>query len=268
MKVIGLCRFSYLAYGGFQVDFENLEEKSAYLYAPERMKERFRTFETLTLPSLRAQTDPDFIFLVVTGETLPPEHLSRLEDMTADLPQVQIRTYPPRRHRPIMQQAINVAREDFDTPCLQFRLDDDDAVGIDFVERLRRETARLAEFAKDHELLGIDFNRGFIVRPGPDGLSGTEHFQPYVTSALAVRVAAGSKNTVMNFSHYKVNQVMPTITLTDEDMLLRSHGDYNDSRQGPGIKAPKMRLLEGDEADYIKARYGIDVEAVRRAWST
>ena len=71
--MIGLCRFSYPAIGGFQVDFDDFQEKLDYLYAPTRMNERFATFETITLPPLQAQTDPGFTFVVVIGESLPDE---------------------------------------------------------------------------------------------------------------------------------------------------------------------------------------------------
>ena len=60
MQVIGICRFSWPGIGGFQVEHETLEQRIAFLYAPERMEERFRTFETVTLPPLR------FTFFVFT----------------------------------------------------------------------------------------------------------------------------------------------------------------------------------------------------------
>ena len=59
MQVIGLCRFSYPGEGGFQVAHASLEKRIAYLYAPERLEERFRFLECFNLPSIRAQLDPD-----------------------------------------------------------------------------------------------------------------------------------------------------------------------------------------------------------------
>ena len=49
MQVIGLCRFSYPAIGGFQVEHADPAARSAYLYAPARMEERFRTFSKETI---------------------------------------------------------------------------------------------------------------------------------------------------------------------------------------------------------------------------
>ncbi len=57
--------------GWIQVEHDDVDARRAYLYAPERIVERFRTFEAITLPGLRAQTDPDFSFLILVDEALP-----------------------------------------------------------------------------------------------------------------------------------------------------------------------------------------------------
>ncbi|MCP3879258.1 MAG: hypothetical protein GY701_12850, partial [Sulfitobacter sp.] len=50
MQVLGLCRFSYPALGGFQVGHDSTADRIAYLYDPARLEERFRLFETVALP--------------------------------------------------------------------------------------------------------------------------------------------------------------------------------------------------------------------------
>ena len=70
MQVIGLCRFSYPAIGGFQVEHNSIEERIAFLYAEARLDERFRLFETVALPCLREQTDQDFDLIIVIGDSL------------------------------------------------------------------------------------------------------------------------------------------------------------------------------------------------------
>ena len=37
MQVIGLCRFSYPAIGGFQIEHETLENRIGFLYAEDRL---------------------------------------------------------------------------------------------------------------------------------------------------------------------------------------------------------------------------------------
>ena len=50
VQVVGLCRFSYPAFGGFQLEHDTIAAREAFLYAPQRIKERFQSFEALTLP--------------------------------------------------------------------------------------------------------------------------------------------------------------------------------------------------------------------------
>ena len=108
-----------------------------YLYDPARLEERFRLFETTTLPCFKEQTDEDFQFLIVIGECLPKPALDRLHDLTAGMKQVRIIAREPMRQRKVMKEILNAARDNPEEPCLQFRHDDDDAVSVDFVERLR-----------------------------------------------------------------------------------------------------------------------------------
>ena len=96
MQAIGLCRFSYPALGGFQVGHDTTEERIAYLYDDARLEERFRLFEAIALPCLKAQSDPDFSMIFVIGDQFPDHHARRLESLLADLPQAVIHREPPR----------------------------------------------------------------------------------------------------------------------------------------------------------------------------
>lgn len=267
MQVIGLCRFSYPAIGGFQVGHDSIAERSAYLYAPARMESRFRSFETLTLPALRAQTDGDFTLLIVIGTDLPDIWLERLQDLVADLPQAVIRAYPSARHRRIMQQAINDIRRFDDAPCLQFRMDDDDAVAVNFVERLRAVALDASAIARHHPQIGIDFNQGYILRPGPEGIAACPLIKPCVTAALSVMFQPDIRETVMNFSHAKLMRRMPVLSLTGEDMMIRGHDDFNDSRQKPGTPPVTLTPLTPEQEDHFRATFNIDAEHVRRVYS-
>ncbi|TMM49247.1 putative rhamnosyl transferase [Sulfitobacter sabulilitoris] len=267
MQVIGICRFSYPGIGGFQVEHPTLRDRMEYLYAPDRMEERFATFETLTLPPLRAQTDGDFTLLVVIGDSLPKPYRDRLRDVLADVPQAVIQAHPPKRHRAVMQEAINRVRSDGDGPCLQFRMDDDDAVARVYVQRLREVAGDVAGLARRHRHIAIDFNQGYIARPGPRGLEVAATNAPYTTAALAIMLRPDVPLSVMNFAHMKVAQNMPTVTVTGEDMLIRGHNDFNDSRQKTGVKPVRLSLLDAGGEAHFKATYNIDANHVRAVFS-
>lgn len=268
MRVIGLCRFSYPGIGGFQVEHDTVDARQAYLYAPDRMEDRFKSFETITLPPLRAQTDPDFTFLIVIGESLPAIYRDRLMALLEDIPQAVVQSHPPRRHRKIMQEAINSVRVFDDAPCLQFRMDDDDAVACTYVERLRAAAQDASALSRKYRHFAIDFNQGHIIRTGPDGIAATPTKAPYSTAALALVIDPETDLTVMNFAHVKVAKNMPTLTFSGTDMLLRGLNDYNDSRQKPGEKPVMLTLLDAAGEAHFKTTYNIDVDHIRRVYST
>lgn len=266
MQAIGICRFSYPGEGGFQVEHGSLRERMDYLYAPARMAERFATFETMMLPPLRAQTDDDFTLLIVIGDSLPGTYRDRLEAAVQHMPQAVIRACPPGPHRKVMQDAINAVRRSDGAPCLQFRMDDDDAVACSYIAQLRGAARDVATLAARHRHIAIDFNQGYIARASAQGLAVAPTNVPYTTAALALVFQPDLRLSVMNFAHMKVGQKMPTVTFTGQDMLIRGHNDYNDSRQKPGLRAPKLQPLDAQGKAHFKVTYNIDADQVAAAF--
>ncbi len=267
MQVIGFCRFSYPAEGGFQVEHDSIGDRMDFLYAPARMEERFRHFETLCLPGLKAQTDPDFTFVILVGDSLPAPHLARLKALIADFPQAKIVSRPPMPHRKVCQEVINAERGDLSAPCLQFRHDDDDAVAVNFVQRLRQAARDCEGLVQGNPLVGFDFNRGYVTTAGPEGIRAREELEPFWGVALGMSVKAGHKLTIMNFMHRRLPRFMPTVTLTDAPMYIRGHNGFNDSRQGDRKPPAPLPLLDDDTRKLFRETYAIDNVAVRRAFA-
>lgn len=263
MQVIGLCRFSYPALGGFQVEHATPEARAAFLYDPVRMDERFATFETMTLPSMRAQTDPDFTLAIVVGDAMPEPLLERLLNLVQDMPQAVIVPRAPGRHRQVMREVINDVRHSGTLPSLQFRMDDDDAVGVTFVARLRKAAGQIAPLLARHRYVAIDFNQGHVARIGPEGIRAKPTIETLWTPALGMAVAPGASRGIMNFSHAKLGRVMPVVTLPGEDLMLRGHNGFNDSRQKDGIRPVRLPLLDETGEDHFRATYNIDADVVR-----
>lgn len=260
-QVIGLCRFSYPALGGFQRQHDTPADRARFLYAPERLEERFRLFETVALPGIRGQTDPDFIFLVVIGDDFPQR--PRLESLLADVPQAVIRAYPPRPHRAVMREAINTLRNPDAPLSIQFRLDDDDGVNLRFVERLRAVARHARPMLAGAPSFAIDFTRGHVVQAGPDGIAAEAVMRSLWAPGLAVALRRGNAQTVMNFAHQAVWQHMPVIALTDPDMFIRGWNPFNDSAFTPGTD---FRLLDAEAESRFAAAYGVDAGRVRAVW--
>lgn len=265
MQVIGLCRFSYPAIGGFQVDHDTLEERIAFLYDDARLEERFRLFETVALPCLRAQTDPDFDLIIVVGDQLPQHHLDRLHALIENMPQARIVAKPPRRQREVMKEILNAARRDPDAPCIQFRSDDDDAVAIDYIERLRGAARDGEKLIRNHKAVAFDWTKGYIAEYGPHGIEMTETFRPFDVAGLGMWVRGGCRLTIMNFAHNKINRFMPAISFDEPRMFIRGHNGWNDSRQ----KNPQRIALSPigcEHTGIFRDRFAVDVDRITRVF--
>ncbi|MEO0390180.1 MAG: putative rhamnosyl transferase [Pseudomonadota bacterium] len=266
MQIIGLCRFSYPAIGGFQVGHDSIEARMDYLWAPERLEERFRLFEAIALPCLRAQTDPDFDLLVLIGDQMPKPHVDRLHDLTSDMPQVRIVAEPPAQARQITKELLNRGRRDPKAPCFQFRYDDDDACAVDFFEKLRGAAQAAAPWLAQYRTVGLDWAKGYIAEVSAQGIAAQQVRQPFSTAALAMYVRGNCPLSIYNFAHHRLPMQMPCMTFSDLDMFVRTHNQFNDSRQ-TGHQAIAVEPLTTEQETLFKARFAIDVAEVRRVFS-
>jgi hypothetical protein len=266
MQVIGLCRFSYPAIGGFQVEHNSLEERIAFLYGEARLEERFRLMETIALPCLREQTDQDFELIIVIGDSLPAHHVARLRDLCADIEQIRIHVEPPRKQREVMKEILNAARRDPKAPCLQFRHDDDDAVSVDFIERLRQTVDDCPGLLRNTRTMAVDFNRGYVAELGPEGIAATEIHRPYYVASLGMYVKGNCPLTIMNFAHEKILRFMPTVTISDAPMFVRSHNGYNDSRQKK-VKPVPVQPLDPEQIAEFEDRFALRQDQVRQVFA-
>lgn len=267
MQTIGICRFSYQGKGGFKLGIDDGPALAAYLYDDARMEERFRLFEAITLPCITAQTDPDFTFLIITGLWFPEPLLERLKALTTHIPQCVIKQYPPRPHRKIMAKAINDWRGPPDAQSLQFRLDDDDAMALNFVEKFKQTARDLSAFTAQHDAVAVDFNQGYVFTAGSDGIKLWPYRYPYSAIALGMIVRSGSDETIMSHGHQNLWKTMPTVTLTGEDMMMRGHNDFNDSRTAGKGNTFDYQPLDAAKAAYIRATFGVDEAHVRDVFS-
>ena len=265
-NVIGLCRFSYPAEGGFQVEHETLDDRISFLYAPERMEERFATFECLTLPALRAQTDPDFTFIVLVGDSLPLPYRTRLGALIETVPQAVLISRPPGPHRKVMQEVINSVKDPAAEMSLQFRLDDDDAVGVDFVRALRAKAAENAGLLQDNRHFAVDFTQGYVARCDGAGIYASPTQENLWTAGLAVVFRPQVGITVMNFGHNRLGRFMPIVRVDSPAMFVRGHNAYNDSRHGKSLDPVPLRPLDAAGTAVFKDTFAIDADHVRRVF--
>lgn len=265
MQVIGLCRFSFPALGDFQIEHETVEDRRRHLYNPTRLEERFRLFEAVTLPSFRAQTDGDFQFLIVVGECLPKAAFDRLNDLTADINQIQIIQKPVdsnQKHRQVMKRVLQDARIQPDQPCLQFRHDDDDSVSVDFIERLRTSARDGAGLIAKYQAIGIDFNNGYQASFGPDGIETAQVYKSLLGVGLGLFIAGDCTHTIISFTHNRIGRFMPVISYPDMPMWIRSLNNSNDSPRAIKQKSQLKPITPDIEVEFAD-RFAIDLDLAR-----
>ncbi|WP_138934565.1 putative rhamnosyl transferase [Roseovarius arcticus] len=265
MRIIGVCRFSYPALGGFKRMHDTVAEREAYLYGSKRMALRFAHFETLALPSVRAQTDPDFTLLVVIGQNMPEPWRAKLHDLCAPVPQIKIVERAPLKHRLALQQTIQDELGEGRPESLQFRLDDDDAMGVDFVELARNVARRSARLRRREPRVAIEFNTGYSATLSKDGILAEDVITAFWPCGLGVYFSEGDDKTIMNFGHHKLHHVMPSIIHPRPPMYIRAKHTDNDSEAK--FRPRRLKPLSDAQRHIFRARFNVDEEHVRAVFS-
>lgn len=238
VQMLGLCRFSYVGLRGYQVSHDSYEERRAYLYDPARLARRWFWFTEVALPAWRAQSDPDFTLVVMTGPDLPEPYLSRLRALTTQIAQLKLELVPPmERHLEACRAAIAPHVDPEAEVIGHFRHDDDDAVAIDYIATARKDFHRVKALWKADQKLSLDHSRGLMMRlDGQQGMQLTPRLCHNMGVALTVFLAPEVEETALHYDHSKIGLWMPGVVITRPLMFIRSiHADSNSGAAGPGV---------------------------------
>ena len=258
VQVLGVCRFSLLVTEGFRTMPKSLDDRRRALYDAARLAARFHWFEHVLLPSIRAQSDPDFTFLVVTGEDLPEPWLGRLHSLVETVPQMELVQAPPAAHGEACGKALRERRDPRADVVAEFRLDDDDAVSLDYVRRVRSDfLAYVSPIYATWPLVAVDYCKGFLLT----GINGEASLHAVTASswacAMTLYMPPGHDRSVLDYHHFRLFRRMSVLSLQDKVMYVRGVHDWNDS----GIRDRDMsEPLEMERAqDWMAQRFGIDL---------
>jgi hypothetical protein len=102
---------------------------------------RMSLFEAITVPCMKAQTSRDFDWLIVVDKQMPPLARQRLDAAIAGVPRAEVLSveFKSDFRKAIVDWGKDAARLAGREYILSSRLDDDDALRVDFFERLRFE---------------------------------------------------------------------------------------------------------------------------------
>lgn len=230
--IVGICRFSFLgkcdwvetrpAMGGSP---EILAGRLPMLYAESRLARRFQAFETLCLPSIKAQTDPDFRFWILTSPELPDHWLERLMALCADVPQIEVMLSSERSPMEALRAPLAAAAAQAGRPVIQFRVDDDDAFSRHYVARLRRHARRFS----DLNAFAISFPKGLVYGSYEgEPVSFWSAHQNFVGAGAAVRMR-GPGRCIYAFNHFQLPKHFPSFTAIEGLGYVQTRWDEGDS---------------------------------------
>lgn len=257
VQMLGLCRFSYVGLRGYQVEHDTYEERRAYLYDAGRLARRWLWFTEVALPAWRAQNDPDFTLVIMTGPDLPQPYLGRLKELVAEIPQLRLELVPPMEyHLKACRRAIAPHVDPSAEVIGHFRHDDDDAVAVNYIEAARQDFNRVKGLWKGEKKLSLDYSRGLMMQFDSGRLTLRPRICHNMGVALTIFLAPEAEKTALNYNHVKLAQWMPGVAVTRPLMFIRSiHGDSDSGDVGPGLpwkvddKAVDRELLKNFRLD-------------------
>lgn len=237
MNMVGLVRFSVLTPTYYSERFSNLKQTARHLFDPDRMELRFSIFEQLCLPSLVRQTDNNFDLVVLTAKAMPEVYLNRLRDLLAPHDNIHLRPVGTRNHYRLLKQGYDSVPSNDASHRILFRLDDDDAVDLDFVRRTRSLASGLLPLQPAGSSFVIAHNRGFYLRATPEGPEVFDAIEQAPLSAgTALVTPVGSGANPYKFNHRKLARHFNLYSDMQVPAYIRTiHGDNKSEPAQTGI---------------------------------
>ena len=230
--IVGICRFSFLGKCDWAetrnedgASDEVMTRRHALLYSDARLRRRFEAFERMCLPAIRAQTDPDFSFWLLTSPELPAPWMQHLTRICADIPQIRVLVSEARRTSDALRPHLRKAARAAGHPVIQFRIDDDDALSRHHVARIRRNAPSFAE-------------QPTFVMSNPEGLifgslDGAE-VKYYRVSRGFVSAGATARmerpgQSIFACPHFSLPKLYPAITFQDGLGFVQTRWEMGDT---------------------------------------
>lgn len=262
VKMVGLLRFSVLSPTYYSERFKTLDETAAHLFSAERMELRFRIFESLCLPSLMRQSDMDFTLVVLTARAMPEPYLARLYDILEPFPNVICRPVGTGIHYRLLKRAYSSVPLDDASHQILFRLDDDDAVDLNFVRHTKHLALGMIPLQGVETPFVLANNRGFYAQKYDDRVEVYDACEKAPLSTGTALVApVGHGANPYRYNHRKFGQYFNTFSDISVPSFVRTiHGDNKSDPTQMGLTRnwSRDRLEAG-----LKEHFDLSVDALQ-----
>lgn len=203
-SVIGFCRFSFFGPSDTKMSYDDRTKAFETLYDPARMETRFLLFEHLLLRAIAAQTNPNFTLHVMSSDVMPEAFKFRLTALCAAVPSVQLHLCKseklPAEIAPILKET-----NDRHTKQVQFRIDDDDALSVNFIDRLHHWASMLWQEAL------ITMPRGLMLYDEDNAPKCQPFFRSLTGAGFAYLTTGKARKNVFQFAHLASGRRYPAM---------------------------------------------------------
>lgn len=229
--IVGIIRFSLVLQDSSFFPLlagQTFAQRQANIFARERLQRRLAIFEKLCLPSLTGQSDQNFNVILATSRDLPEWAFERLSDMVAQLPNIYVRAYRAQANiRRVYKRSAFEMLDPTAKVVATFRIDDDDALAIDYIARLRAHTVP--------QNIGkiVTFTNGHQLSLSGGAMTLQHDTRPYGSVGLACVNAGGAQSipdvqTIYGFgAHRNVARHAPVIEDGFENAYVQTANGFN-----------------------------------------
>lgn len=246
-----------------------MDELRAQLYAPLRMEERLFYLEHVVLPCIRAQSDKSFRMVMLMGDQLPEPWRGRVLSLIADIPEI-VPAFEPegQRHSEVCRKVMRANRSRRAAAVAEFRLDDDDAMALDFVAQTRIAYRQHRRLLQTHGAFCVDFTKGFALITTPEGIRIRPVFQHLVGIAQALIYPPKHFKSILDYPHKRLWMSMPNVTMPSPAKWVRGVHQTNDSGIAAGVdKLPSWTCEPAEIPALFASEFAIDLDALDTAWT-
>lgn len=236
-QAIVVIRFSYLGENGWRLTHGGLEASRAVLYDEARLARRFRLFKALTLPSLMAQTDPEFTTAILVGEDFPVASREQLAQLVKPLQDARIIALPPMKNFAATRKALSLCTQ-AESHIISIRLDDDDALSVDCIAEQKRLAPMVLAISGVDRPTVIAFNHGLFLKiaAGGNTLFGVIESLP-LGIGMGMIAPKDVRPTIFSTDHRQIHTRWNCYTDSVTPHFIRSvHGDNDSGARVYGVQ--------------------------------
>jgi Putative rhamnosyl transferase len=197
----------------------------------------------------------DFSLVILIGRRLPARFKAQLVEVTGPHPQFVLHEEDEGQpHMDLCKAVLLKHRDPAARVAGEFRMDDDDAVAVDFIEKSRAYAAAIDPLIASGRPVELDFCHGLALEFDGPKARAKEIIAAHWGCAQVFFNLAKTRRTAFHHHHYRSWHHDFCLSAPDPLMFVRSFHDHNDS----GRSWDKLQGNDRNRAKWPR-RFGFDM---------